>query len=129
MKRILLSAFCLLLSVVAVFADDVITVNTGSETSQFAINEIEKIVFGEDAIVVKEKSGTETPFNYDAISEITFDYVSTGIQNVSLPDVLPLEAEGCEVYSISGHKMNPNALPNGVYIIKKGNKVTKFIKR
>ena len=129
MKRVLLAFAAIVLSVAAVYADDVIVVNTGSESTQFAINDIEKITFGDDAITVIEKSGTESPFNYDDISEITFDYVSTGIQSVAVSDILPLEADGCEVYSISGHKMNPNALPSGVYIIKKVNKATKFVKR
>ena len=98
MKKILLSFVAMLFSAASVNADDFVTVASGTQTTQFAVNDIEKIKFGEDIITFVEKSGKETPFEYD-------------------------------VYSLSGHRMNGDKLPGGVYIIKNGTKVTKFIKR
>ena len=129
MKRVLLSLAALLVSTMTVFADDVVTVKTGSETVQFDLDGIERINFGDEAITVVEKSGSETPFFYDDISEITFDYIVPEPDSISLPEAVVPETDGCDIYSISGKKMNPQALPNGVYIIKKGNKTTKFVKR
>lgn len=112
-----------------VCADDVVTVNSGTNTDRFAVDDIERIQFGEDVLTFIEKSGKETLFEYDLISEITFDYAVSGIEGVVTPDVLPIGLEGAEVYSISGHKMNAGTLPRGVYVIRNGTKVTKFIKR
>ena len=129
MKKILLSFAAMFFSAASVNADDFVTVASGTQTTQFAVNDIEKIKFGEDIITFVEKSGKETPFEYDVINEITFDYIATGLDAVPVPDALPIDAERAEVYSLSGHRMNGDKLPCGVYIIKNGTKVTKLIKR
>ena len=62
MKKILLSFVAMLFSAASVNADDFVTVASGTQTTQFAVNDIEKIKFGEDIITFVEKSGKETPF-------------------------------------------------------------------
>ncbi len=79
MKKILLSFVAMLFSAASVNADDFVTVASGTQTTLFAVNDIEKIKFGEDIITFVEKSGKETPFEYDVINEITFDYIATGL--------------------------------------------------
>ncbi|RRC99465.1 hypothetical protein [Prevotella sp. OH937_COT-195] len=129
MRKILLSFAIMLLPAVAMQADEVVTVKTGATTTLFEINNIERINFDDETVTFVDKKGTLTPFNYDDISEITFDNVATGLESVNIPDAFPTDMKGGEVYSLSGHKMNGGTLPGGVYIIKKGTRIVKFVKR
>lgn len=129
MRKKLMALAFIMLPAAAALADNVVTVRTGTGTRLFGIDDINRINFGEETITFVEKDGGQTPFFYDDITEITFDDVPAGVESVTMPDALPAGTDGCDIYSLSGHKMNGSALQPGIYIIRKGTKVTKFVKR
>lgn len=129
MRKVLLAFCAMTLCFMAAHADDFVIVKTNSQTNQFAADNIERINFGEEGITLVDKSGAKTAFNYDDVAEITVSGVKDCTEDVADLSVIPGNSKDCEVYNLSGYKMNPNALQPGVYIAKRGTKVGKFVKR
>lgn len=126
-----------LLSTANVFAadnSDYLIVKSSS-TIQYLLTDIKDITFTDEGINVNLKSGTTQPFSYSSINELRFSKSTTGISDIAVGKNAPAAAEG--IYDLQGRRVSTLAtdgkmdqsLPKGIYIIQKGNKSYKVIKR
>jgi hypothetical protein len=138
--------------------DDKLVVDHKNGTNAYSLNEVKRIDFGENGIVVKKSDASGDTYMFSDINKITFD-VPSGIEAVQksgnlLSMFIPKDGNSIivngwndkekttvEIFNMggstclklrswTGQPIDISSLKSGVYIIKLGkNKTTKFIKR
>lgn len=130
--RTLISTFFVVLSA-SVFADGIeyiVVEKTDASTTQMALSDFSQIKFNDTQMMMIGNSVTVASFPLKDLRKMYFSPTeSTGI------DAAVWDATGeVEIYSTSGillHRggMDLGSLPQGIYIIRQGNRVTKVSRR
>jgi hypothetical protein len=156
MKKVLLTAFALGMSVCAAFADDQTVLDIYSangETQRYSITDIVNITFDGDKMLVNGTNGT-TEFDIDSVEQMIFATVSgvennydfdlgnsleVAIKNGMLTASQPEKEINLRIFTLQGEVIFATSadselsyslteLPQGVYLIMVNDKVIKFIR-
>ncbi len=126
MKKLIVATIALAASIAA-HADDLnLYVYGTAGTTTYAFNDLYKLTFSNGNLVITTKTGTSTTVALNSIQQMHFNTAEA--ESVELT---PADQQKEELYDMAGRKVNTTAATAapGLYIVKKGNKTQKMLKR
>ena len=120
MKTTIFAALLCAFSLTAQADDYTLYVETAAGSSAYAYDDLQRITFKDGQMVIETKSG-ET-------SAVGVSSIPTSIETEQ--DVLETNDAPSAIYDLTGRKLSEDQnLPGGIYVVKKGGKTTKIVKK
>lgn len=128
MKTTIFAALLCAFSLTALADDYTLYVETTAGSSAYAYDDLQRITFKDGQMVIETKSGETSAVGVSSIGRMYFSTIPTSIETEQ--DVLETNDAPSAIYDLTGRKLSEDQnLPGGIYVVKKGGKTTKIVKK